>query len=247
MVALLTVLTTVIDKENIEGFATIVLNLASRSGLQMSQEQKLLCYQWLEHIAMYADQAAANPVFAKSFLQELNKALERCSYLTGNFLTVADVAAYHVLYPILTAIASAVPDAARLATFSVWARDELEFYPTLGLCNVLLKKISTCLLMTLDIVSDVKVSEGKRGVTHDPQRKPDRICEGSGARRNTAFNEIARMIPYHWFKFKRDRTNLTDDLYEEHPSTVTTEDNVSAVRLMIETGKTVTTSRFEQA
>ncbi|GBP22631.1 hypothetical protein EVAR_13911_1 [Eumeta japonica] len=39
--------------------------------------------------------------------------------------------------------------------------------------------------------------------------------------------------------FKRGRTNLTDNLCEERSSLATTEDNISAVRLMIETDKRV--------
>lgn len=73
-------LTTVLDKQNVEGFATIVLRLASKSGIQMSPEQSLLCYQWLEHIAMYANQAAANPIFAKGFLE--------VSIITSKFVSV---------------------------------------------------------------------------------------------------------------------------------------------------------------
>ncbi|KAJ2948432.1 hypothetical protein O0L34_g7675 [Tuta absoluta] len=95
------VLTTVLDKQNVEGFASIVLRLVSKSGQDMSREQALLSYQWLEHIAMYANQAAADRQFAKSFLEEINSALERNTYLTGNFLTVTDVAAYYVLYPLV--------------------------------------------------------------------------------------------------------------------------------------------------
>ncbi|KAI8420228.1 hypothetical protein MSG28_008770 [Choristoneura fumiferana] len=63
------VLTTVLNKQSIEGFATIIMHLVAQSGVKMSQEQSLLCYQWLEHISMYGNQAAANPAFAKSFLQ----------------------------------------------------------------------------------------------------------------------------------------------------------------------------------
>ncbi|XP_063366740.1 uncharacterized protein LOC134655219 [Cydia amplana] len=95
------VLTAVINKQSVEGFATIIMRLASQSSVQMTQEQTLLCYQWLEHISMYANQAAANPAFAKSFLQDINKALQINTYLTGQSLTIADVAAYHVLYPLL--------------------------------------------------------------------------------------------------------------------------------------------------
>ncbi|XP_072942927.1 eukaryotic translation elongation factor 1 epsilon-1 [Epargyreus clarus] len=95
------VLTTMLDNENIEGFASIILRLAERSAVKMSREQTLLCYQWLEHIAMYGNQAASNPVFAKNFLQEINRSLEKSTYLTGSYETVADVAAYHVLYPLI--------------------------------------------------------------------------------------------------------------------------------------------------
>ncbi|XP_011562902.3 eukaryotic translation elongation factor 1 epsilon-1 [Plutella xylostella] len=95
------VLTTVLDKENVEGFATIVLRLASKSGVSMSQEQILQSYQWLEHIALYSDQAANSATFAKTFLKDVNKALEKNTYLTGQFLTITDVAAYYVLYPLL--------------------------------------------------------------------------------------------------------------------------------------------------
>ncbi|GBP14628.1 Putative uncharacterized protein FLJ37770 [Eumeta japonica] len=46
---------------------------------------------------------------------------------------------------------------------------------------------------------------------------------------------------YNWFnEFKRGRINLTNDLREGHPSAATTEDNTSAVRLMIETDNKVT-------
>ncbi|XP_013187529.1 uncharacterized protein LOC106132622 [Amyelois transitella] len=95
------VLTTVIDKQNVEGFATIVLRLVSKSGMKMSQEQILMNYQWLEHISMYSNQAALNPTFAKSFLQDINKALEKNSYLNGQFLTISDIATFYVLYPLL--------------------------------------------------------------------------------------------------------------------------------------------------
>ncbi|KAG6465516.1 hypothetical protein O3G_MSEX015200 [Manduca sexta] len=95
------VLTTILDKQNVEGFATIILRLAEKSGGKMSQEQRLLSYQWLEYIAMYANQAVSNPAFAKNFLQDINRALEKNTYLTGHYLTVTDVAAYYVLYPII--------------------------------------------------------------------------------------------------------------------------------------------------
>ncbi|GBP76725.1 hypothetical protein EVAR_11832_1 [Eumeta japonica] len=46
---------------------------------------------------------------------------------------------------------------------------------------------------------------------------------------------------YNWFiLLKRGPTNLTDDLRRGHLSMVTTEDNISAVRPMIETDKRVT-------
>ncbi|CAH2094476.1 unnamed protein product [Euphydryas editha] len=46
---------------------------------------------------------------------------------------------------------------------------------------------------------------------------------------------------YNWFsEFKHGRTNLTDDLRDERPTTVTTEDNISVVRSIIETDKRVT-------
>lgn len=62
-------LTTVLDKQNVEGFATIVLRLAAKNDPHTSQEQVLQNYQWLEHIAMYANQAASNPAFSKGFLE----------------------------------------------------------------------------------------------------------------------------------------------------------------------------------
>ncbi|GBP98054.1 hypothetical protein EVAR_69685_1 [Eumeta japonica] len=40
--------------------------------------------------------------------------------------------------------------------------------------------------------------------------------------------------------FKRSRTNPTDDVREGRPSTATTEDDISSVRFMIDTGKIVT-------
>ncbi|CAH2089607.1 unnamed protein product [Euphydryas editha] len=95
------VLTTVLDKENVEGFASIILRLAAKSGVTMSPEQKLLSYQWLEHLALYSNQAVANPTFAKNFLQGINATLENNTYLIGNNLTVTDIAAYHVLYPLI--------------------------------------------------------------------------------------------------------------------------------------------------
>lgn len=63
------VLTTVLNKQSLEGFGTIVLKLASSEVAKLSEEHKLLSYQWLEHIAMYASQAAANPAFAQGFLK----------------------------------------------------------------------------------------------------------------------------------------------------------------------------------
>ncbi|XP_050352499.1 uncharacterized protein LOC126774890 [Nymphalis io] len=95
------VLTTVLDKENVEGFASIILTLAVKSGIPMSLEQKLLSYQWLEHLAVYINQAVTNPAFAKNFLQGINNTLKDNTYLTGNFLTITDIAAYHALYPLI--------------------------------------------------------------------------------------------------------------------------------------------------
>ncbi|XP_039759230.1 uncharacterized protein LOC120633166 [Pararge aegeria] len=95
------VLTTVLDKENVEGFASIILRLATKSGISMSQVQTLLSYQWLEHLSMYANQAHANTNFALIFLQGLNKGLQKNTFLTGNHLTIADVAAYHSIYPMM--------------------------------------------------------------------------------------------------------------------------------------------------
>lgn len=60
-------LTTVFGKESVEGFASIILRLSAKTIL--NQEQALLCYQWLEHAAMYANQAASNAIFAKAFLE----------------------------------------------------------------------------------------------------------------------------------------------------------------------------------
>ncbi|XP_059060838.1 eukaryotic translation elongation factor 1 epsilon-1 [Achroia grisella] len=95
------VLTTVLGKQNVYGFASIVLQLVSKSGVQMSQENLLLSYQWLEHIAIYSNQAVTNPILAKNFLQDINKALQRNTYLTGNFINIVDVATYYALYPLL--------------------------------------------------------------------------------------------------------------------------------------------------
>ncbi|CAB3231697.1 unnamed protein product [Arctia plantaginis] len=70
------VLTTVLNKQNVEGFASIVLKLVTSAGIILSQEQMLLSYQWLEHIAMYANQAAVNPMFAKSFLKQAERIVQ---------------------------------------------------------------------------------------------------------------------------------------------------------------------------
>lgn len=95
------VLTTVLNKQNVEGFASIILKLVINAGVKLNNEQMSLSYQWLEHVAMYANQAAINPVFAETFLKDINKALEKNTYLTGQVLTVTDIALYYVLYPII--------------------------------------------------------------------------------------------------------------------------------------------------
>ncbi|XP_026763207.1 eukaryotic translation elongation factor 1 epsilon-1 [Galleria mellonella] len=95
------VLTTVLDKQNVDGFASIVLRLVSKNENKMSQDKLLASYQWLEHIAMFSNQAITNPIFAKNFLQDINKALEKSTYLTGDFLNITDIAAYYVLYPLI--------------------------------------------------------------------------------------------------------------------------------------------------
>lgn len=66
-------LTTVLDKQSVEGFATIALRLSAKSDPKASQEQVMQNYQWLEHIAMFANQAVANPSFAKGFLEVCNQ------------------------------------------------------------------------------------------------------------------------------------------------------------------------------
>ncbi|XP_075981011.1 aaRS-interacting multifunctional protein 3 [Anticarsia gemmatalis] len=114
------VLTTVLNKQSVEGFASIVLKLVSNAGIKLSQEQMLLSYQWLEHIAMYANQAAANPAFAKSFLQDINKALEKSTYLTGHSLTVTDIATYYVLYPLIERLS--VTECEELIHLCRWTR-----------------------------------------------------------------------------------------------------------------------------
>ncbi|KAJ8717949.1 hypothetical protein PYW07_005879 [Mythimna separata] len=114
------VLTTVLNKQSIEGFATIVLKLASSGGVKLSQEQMLLSYQWLEHLAMYVNQASANPAFALGFLKDINKALEKNTYLTGQSLSVADIAAYYVLYPIVKRLS--VTELESVMHLSRWTR-----------------------------------------------------------------------------------------------------------------------------
>ncbi|GBP47887.1 hypothetical protein EVAR_33604_1 [Eumeta japonica] len=66
-----------------------------------------------------------------------------------------------------------------------------------------------------------------------------------------AFHDEAPSLAtvYNWFdEFKCGRINLTDDLGEGTTSTATSEDNISAVRLMIEINKRVTyqPTRFGQ-
>lgn len=36
--------------------------------------------------------------------QDVNRSLQRNNYLTGQFITVTDIAAYHVLYTLLVSI-----------------------------------------------------------------------------------------------------------------------------------------------
>ncbi|VVD04427.1 unnamed protein product [Leptidea sinapis] len=100
-------LTTVLDKENIEGLASIILRLAEKSDTLMTQEQTVLSYQWLEYMAMYANQAVNNSTLAKNFLQGINKALEKTTYLTGNYVTITDITIYYVLYPIIERLSGA--------------------------------------------------------------------------------------------------------------------------------------------
>ncbi|GBP33152.1 hypothetical protein EVAR_14833_1 [Eumeta japonica] len=57
-----------------------------------------------------------------------------------------------------------------------------------------------------------------------------------------AFHDTDPYLPtvYNWFnKFKCVRTNLTEDLRDERPSTATLEDKINAIRLMIEIDKRV--------
>lgn len=82
---MLKVLTTSFGKENVEGFATIVLRLSSKSNHPMKQEEILISYQWLEHISMYANQALSNPAFAKSFLQVNSLVVTLSMLLTKQF------------------------------------------------------------------------------------------------------------------------------------------------------------------
>ncbi|GBP06789.1 hypothetical protein EVAR_92713_1 [Eumeta japonica] len=70
----------------------------------------------------------------------------------------------------------------------------------------------------------------------DQERKSDRFKI-----KHLRYEALSFAIVYNWFnEFTRGHTNLTDDLRDGPPSKATTEDDVSAVRLMIETDKSVT-------
>ncbi|GBP29604.1 hypothetical protein EVAR_79153_1 [Eumeta japonica] len=89
-----------------------------------------------------------------------------------------------------------------------------------------------------------------------PPRKPALRTSSTTASENgflagfrLTFNDEAPSLATdnNWFNdFKRGRTNLTDDQCKGRPSMVTTEDNVGAARLMIQTKKRGLTSRFGQ-
>ncbi|XP_028029479.1 eukaryotic translation elongation factor 1 epsilon-1 [Bombyx mandarina] len=103
--------TAVLENKNVEGFVTIILSMVSKCGTASSEEQRLLTYQWLEYISMFSNQAVANSTFAFKFLQEINRALQCNTYLTGQFLTIADVALYYIVYPLLEHMSVAERDA----------------------------------------------------------------------------------------------------------------------------------------
>ncbi|GBP82186.1 hypothetical protein EVAR_62709_1 [Eumeta japonica] len=122
-------------------------------------------------------------------------------------------------------------------------------------CTASIKKLSKVLDITTKMQSRMKV-----GAVHSTPslimrmrsffiRRQRCQIEPHVERTYLAFYDEAPSlaIVYNWFnEFKQGRTNLTDDLHDGRPSTATTED-VSAVRLMIETGKRVITSRSGQA
>ncbi|GBP37737.1 hypothetical protein EVAR_29938_1 [Eumeta japonica] len=72
--------------------------------------------------------------------------------------------------------------------------------------------------------------------------------EAGTARLRLVFSDLSPSLGsvYTWFnEFKRGLTNLTDDLREGRPSTAMTEDNIGAVRLMMETDKRVTCQQIQ--
>ncbi|GBP50366.1 hypothetical protein EVAR_32611_1 [Eumeta japonica] len=78
---------------------------------------------------------------------------------------------------------------------------------------------------------------GARRVLAEPLRL-------SGGRHLLAAPQNSKQTLYN-SEFKDRRTNLTDDLRDGRPSTATTEDDIRAVRLMIETDKRVTYQQMQ--
>ncbi|KAK0092383.1 hypothetical protein PV326_001573 [Microctonus aethiopoides] len=93
-----------IKSQTIEGFCTIVQELAKKSNypdmLGNDRLTRAITKQWLEYAIVninYAD----NVTNAKRILKELNMSLRDNTFITGTSKTVADVVIYYALHSIM--------------------------------------------------------------------------------------------------------------------------------------------------
>lgn len=93
--------------ENLSGFTAILNAIARESNVDcaksISTDDKLQClvYQWIEYAFLFVEPAAKNKHVAATMLKELNGHLSTRSYVVGTQFTVADLAIFFAIQPVM--------------------------------------------------------------------------------------------------------------------------------------------------
>lgn len=93
--------------ENLSGFTAILNAIARESSVDCAKsiatDDKLQClvYQWIEYAFLFVAPAAKNKHVASTMLKEFNGHLSTRSYVVGTQLTVADLAIFFAIHPVM--------------------------------------------------------------------------------------------------------------------------------------------------
>nr|WIM57143.1 hypothetical protein [Exorista sorbillans] len=104
------VVTRVLNKKSITGFATILESLAKESktdiaaNSRQNREIEAQVYQWIEFAVLYVAPGSKDKHIAQQLLKDFNKIFLKQSYLVGHFLTLADLAVFYAIFDLMKSL-----------------------------------------------------------------------------------------------------------------------------------------------